>query len=218
VAPYPVHKSFAWSPGVVDGQSTARPVLHMCDPCHRPPAQGRRNDGPDEEGRESLRHDWHCNINARRRPIDDLPRAGANGARHRTRSPPRGRGDDGERRQAQEAEETSPASRGRTTSRFPVVSRTRQPQRRDDEGWERRRSASPRPRLPARNPGHVAEHPKVVAPVSSMPLQKLPTKKHPDRVAPGSGIPLQKLVAATQAKPSQDSTQTPFWTTVPCCA
>jgi hypothetical protein len=95
---YPLFKSFSWAPGVLDGRPTFRLAgAQLRDTCRRLLSRDRREDDPEADGRGQ--RNWRCNINARGRPIDDLPRPGC--------------------------------------------LRTRQPPSRDDEGWDRRRSASP---------------------------------------------------------------------------
>jgi hypothetical protein len=129
----PVLRSFKWHPGVLDGRSPSRPVgPRMLDACRRPPGRDRRGEDPEDDGRGPPRRDWRRDTKARGRLADEQPRSGG---RQRTRSPP-----DGEvHRHGGEA----PAGRGRHILRSPVRRRNRQPQRRDDEGWERRRSISP---------------------------------------------------------------------------
>jgi hypothetical protein len=132
---FPVFRSFAWCPGVLDGQSGARLVgpcmFHLC---HRMPFQGRRDEEDDDQG--MAHRDWRRNINARGRPSDDRLHAAANGVREHTRSP-RARRHGG-------VADSGSDGRGCSLLRSPPVHRrNRQPPRRDDEGWERRRSRSP---------------------------------------------------------------------------
>jgi hypothetical protein len=135
--PYLVYRALSWVLGVLDGQAAGwqgRPQLR--ESCRQPQFHTPRDEDWDD-GCGPAPCDWHPNINARGWPSDDLPRTGSHGARQRTRSP-RGGGQrhEGDSGAAQDW-------RGRQMPRSPVGHRARQPYRRDDEGWERRRSPSP---------------------------------------------------------------------------
>ncbi|TVU45689.1 hypothetical protein EJB05_05185, partial [Eragrostis curvula] len=155
-ADFPVYKRFDWSRGVVDGHQPAPPPRHQPappprrqpdEPCHGPPPRAYRDDDYDDNPPS---RDWRSGYYGRSRPIDDFPRglSGNNTVRERTRSPHRGHG--GRRRQDRDDVPTSMAGRGRAAVRSPPTSRGRDPLRRDDDGWERRRSSSPAHR--ARSP------------------------------------------------------------------
>ncbi|KAF8700339.1 hypothetical protein HU200_034271 [Digitaria exilis] len=129
----PVHQRFDWTPGVMDG----------CDPmvsghaggCRGVAAPLRREHDQDDDRRGPRREGERSSIRGPRAPgAHDGVRNGINGQRNRTRSPPPGR-----RQQSMGA-----ARCGREHARSPIrVWRPRDPQRRDAEDWERRRSRSP---------------------------------------------------------------------------
>jgi hypothetical protein len=138
---FPFFKSFSWIPGVLYGHAPARQAEpRMLRDCHKLSAQRHRNVDPEEEGQE--RHGWRCNINARGRPIGDLPRRSSQGARERMRSP-RGRYSHRHGDRYGEAEDSTVEGRGRWILRSSMLHRFHQPQRRDDEGRDHRRSMSP---------------------------------------------------------------------------
>ncbi|KAF8710066.1 hypothetical protein HU200_029794 [Digitaria exilis] len=143
----PVHQSFKWTPGVLDGQGPTTPGLNSG--CRGLVSRRRRDQDPDDDrhGRRPANDPLTGSVRRTTAAQGDAP-IGANGQRHRSRSPAAG----------QRQHLSGSSGRGRELARSPVhVWRPRDPQHRDAVDWERRRSRSPSHRSPVSSPGATSK-------------------------------------------------------------
>lgn len=137
--PFPFYQEFVWFPGVLDGRlpasSTPRPRSSCRD------ALGLHQRDPGNEDHHDPRRQWADLAAGHRRQAEDAPRAGGGVAdRYRSRSPARHR----RRHGLAEEEPHTLETRGRSGARsLRSPARFREPTRRVDADWERRRSRSP---------------------------------------------------------------------------
>ncbi|KAF8725420.1 hypothetical protein HU200_019939 [Digitaria exilis] len=137
---FPFFQEFVWCPGMLDGRATRAEAPRQRNTCRGASPVCRDQDLEDEDRRGPQRHWAERHGSFRRSAI--LERYGGGLAnRYRSRSPALY----GHRHDLAKEDVYTLETRGRCRRRSPQSSsRLREPVSRDDEGWEHRRSLSPR--------------------------------------------------------------------------
>lgn len=139
----PVHRNFKWIPGVMNVQGLAVPGHSGGCRGLEPPLRRDQDSDDDHRGHRSA-NNLLPGLARRAAAAHGGAPTGVNGVRHKSRSPTAGR-----RQHPSGAD-----GHGREQARSPVrLWRPQDPQRRNAEDWQRRRSRSPSRRSPVSSPG-----------------------------------------------------------------